>query len=192
MISNHSAPPWSSVSFLMAAFGINSILYQRGIYPPETFTRVNHYDMSMLVTTDANLKKYLSDVVSQLKGALVWFLGKWVECLWKTNCDQQQQYRTECKISKVLLFMCWTCLFCGIQSGSTRARWRSWCWSSLVCRPTRCRSDGSLTLSATRPPRIAGQSLHLLKWPLIRRDFIQIPAGSIQPSWGVTSAHSGL
>lgn len=71
MIPNHTARPCSFASFLMAAFGINSILYQRGIYPPETFTRVNHYDMSLLVTTDSNLKKYLSDVVSQLKGALV-------------------------------------------------------------------------------------------------------------------------
>lgn len=70
MIPGHMAWSVSFVSFLTAAFGINSILYQRGIYPPETFTRVNHYDMSLLVTTDATLKKYLSDVVSQLKGTL--------------------------------------------------------------------------------------------------------------------------
>ncbi|XP_028842135.1 mitotic spindle assembly checkpoint protein MAD2A [Denticeps clupeoides] len=49
------------------SFGINSILYQRGIYPPETFTRVSHYDMSLQVTTDAKLKNYLTNVVTQLK-----------------------------------------------------------------------------------------------------------------------------
>lgn len=60
-----------SLGFPTAAFGINSILYQRGIYPPETFSRVIQYDMSLLITTDATLKKYLSDVVSQLKGTLI-------------------------------------------------------------------------------------------------------------------------
>lgn len=50
------------------AFGINSILYQRGIYPPETFSRVTHYDMSLQLSTDPKLKNYLTNVVSQLKG----------------------------------------------------------------------------------------------------------------------------
>ncbi|XP_068164505.1 mitotic spindle assembly checkpoint protein MAD2A [Antennarius striatus] len=48
-------------------FGINSILYQRGIYPPETFTRVSHYDMSLQLNTDPTLKNYLTNVASQLK-----------------------------------------------------------------------------------------------------------------------------
>uniref|UniRef100_A0A8C9SK86 MAD2 mitotic arrest deficient-like 1 (yeast) n=1 Tax=Scleropages formosus TaxID=113540 RepID=A0A8C9SK86_SCLFO len=51
------------------SFGINSILYQRGIYPPETFTRVTQYDMSLYLTVDPKLKTYLNSVVSQLKGA---------------------------------------------------------------------------------------------------------------------------
>ena len=49
------------------SFGINSILYQRGIYPAETFTRVTQYDMSLHLTTDAKLKNYLTNVISQLK-----------------------------------------------------------------------------------------------------------------------------
>lgn len=53
---------------LLAAFGINSILYQRGIYPPETFTRVTQYDLSLMLTTDSKLKTYLANVVTQLKG----------------------------------------------------------------------------------------------------------------------------
>ncbi|XP_014302454.1 mitotic spindle assembly checkpoint protein MAD2A-like [Myotis lucifugus] len=49
------------------AFGINSILYQRGIYPSETFTRVQKYGLTLLVTTDPALMKYLNNVVEQLK-----------------------------------------------------------------------------------------------------------------------------
>lgn len=45
---------------------INSILYQRGIYPPETFKRVAKYGLSMMVTTDEGLVTYLSHVLGQL------------------------------------------------------------------------------------------------------------------------------
>jgi mitotic spindle assembly checkpoint protein MAD2 len=55
-------------SLLLSAFGINSILYQRGIYPSETFTRVQKYGLTLLVTTDPELIKYLNNVVEQLKG----------------------------------------------------------------------------------------------------------------------------
>ncbi|KAM9646711.1 mitotic spindle assembly checkpoint protein MAD2A-like [Trichechus inunguis] len=49
------------------SFGINSILYQSGIYPPETFTRVQKYGLTLLVTTDPELINYLNNVVEQLK-----------------------------------------------------------------------------------------------------------------------------
>ena len=54
--------------FMFSAFGINSILYQRGLYPSETFTRVQKYGLTLLVTTDPELIKYLNNVVDQLKG----------------------------------------------------------------------------------------------------------------------------
>lgn len=58
-----------SLTFLLfSAFGINSILYQRGIYPFEAFTRVQKYGLTLLVTTDPELIKYLNNVVEQLKG----------------------------------------------------------------------------------------------------------------------------
>jgi len=38
-------------------YSINSILYQRGIYPPETFRRVSKYGLTMLVTSDDALVK---------------------------------------------------------------------------------------------------------------------------------------
>ncbi|ELT92044.1 hypothetical protein CAPTEDRAFT_41576, partial [Capitella teleta] len=52
-------------------YGINSILYQRGIYPPETFTRVQKYGLTLLVSTDPELKKYLNTVLAQVKGEII-------------------------------------------------------------------------------------------------------------------------
>ena len=52
-----------------AGYSINSILYQRGIYPPETFRRVNKYGLTMLVTTDDALNAYLENVLTQLSRA---------------------------------------------------------------------------------------------------------------------------
>ena len=50
---------------------LRSILYQRGIYPPETFSRVAKYGLAMLVTTDDGLKTYLAQVLSQLSQWLI-------------------------------------------------------------------------------------------------------------------------
>ena len=43
-----------------------SILYQRGIYPPDSFTSVSKYGLSVLVTSDEGLKTYLVQVLRQL------------------------------------------------------------------------------------------------------------------------------
>jgi len=59
-------------------YSINSILYQRGIYPPEDFTKVNKYGLGMLVTKDEGLKKYLSGVLAQLSE---WLTGGEVQQL---------------------------------------------------------------------------------------------------------------
>jgi mitotic spindle assembly checkpoint protein MAD2 len=48
-------------------FGINSILYQRGLYAPETFTRVQKYGLTLLVTTDDELNKYLTNLLADVK-----------------------------------------------------------------------------------------------------------------------------
>lgn len=44
-----------------------SILYQRGVYPPETFERVKKYGLSMVVSTDKGLKSYLTQILSQIQ-----------------------------------------------------------------------------------------------------------------------------
>ena len=52
-------------------YAINSILYQRGIYPPEEFRRVAKYGLSMMVASDDGLQNYLKKILAQLK--------KWLE-----------------------------------------------------------------------------------------------------------------
>ncbi|KAG2387028.1 hypothetical protein C9374_002063 [Naegleria lovaniensis] len=59
-------------------YSVNSLLYQRGIYPPESFTKVSKYGLPMMVTTDETLKKYLSQVLNQLSS---WLLQKQVQQL---------------------------------------------------------------------------------------------------------------
>ena len=48
------------------SYAVNSILYQRGIYAPENFERTKKYGLSMMVTTDEGLVKYLSTVLTQI------------------------------------------------------------------------------------------------------------------------------
>lgn len=60
-----------TVEFLLAEFSVNSILYQRGVYPPEKFTHVQKYGMTVLVTDDDELRNYLEGVTKQLKELLL-------------------------------------------------------------------------------------------------------------------------
>jgi mitotic spindle assembly checkpoint protein MAD2 len=46
---------------------INSILYQRGIYQPETFRRESKYGLTILTTTDEGLLSYLQNVMDQME-----------------------------------------------------------------------------------------------------------------------------
>ena len=52
-------------------FAINHILYQRGIYDCESFEKVKKFGQTILVTTDARLKKYLNVIVIQLREFLL-------------------------------------------------------------------------------------------------------------------------
>ncbi|CCF60177.1 hypothetical protein KAFR_0J01100 [Kazachstania africana CBS 2517] len=53
-------------------YSINSILYQRGIYPPEDFSRVKKYDLTLLKTHDDELKDYIRRILIQVHK---WLLG---------------------------------------------------------------------------------------------------------------------
>lgn len=75
-------------------FAINSILYQRGIYAPETFAKVSKYGLPMLVTTDEGLKSYLSHVLTQI--------SSWL---------------TEGQVQKLVVVLT------GVETGETLERW---------------------------------------------------------------------
>ncbi|MCJ1289162.1 Mitotic spindle checkpoint component mad2 [Xylographa carneopallida] len=53
-------------------YSINTILYQRGVYPAEDFTAVKKYGLNMLVSADDQVKAYIKKIMSQLNK---WMLG---------------------------------------------------------------------------------------------------------------------
>jgi mitotic spindle assembly checkpoint protein MAD2 len=52
-------------------YSINNILYQRGIYPPESFKSVKQYGLSMMFSTDEQLNNYLTNVIKQVESWLM-------------------------------------------------------------------------------------------------------------------------
>ncbi|CAK9066982.1 Mitotic spindle assembly checkpoint protein MAD2A (Mitotic arrest deficient 2-like protein 1) (MAD2-like protein 1), partial [Durusdinium trenchii] len=70
-------------------YSINSILYQRGIYPPDTFKRVSKYGLALLVTQDDYLQGYLDQVLKQLEA---WLLQGTVQklVLVITGCETKE------------------------------------------------------------------------------------------------------
>ena len=46
-----------------------SILFQRGVYPPDQFSQVPKYGLTMLVTNDTGLQQYLSNVTKMIRSA---------------------------------------------------------------------------------------------------------------------------
>ena len=58
-------------------FSINTILYQRGIYPPENFKKIPKYGLSMMVTTDEGLNKYMANILTQLESKWALQLLSW-------------------------------------------------------------------------------------------------------------------
>ena len=49
-------------------YGTNSILYQRGIYPPETFQPEEHFGIIVYMTTNEEMKSFLKSVLDQIQG----------------------------------------------------------------------------------------------------------------------------
>ena len=59
-------------------YAVNSILYQRGLYPPSTFEVKKKYGLGMLVSSDEEIKKYLVAVLDQIHA---WLMEKTLEKL---------------------------------------------------------------------------------------------------------------
>ncbi|KAK3066760.1 hypothetical protein LTS18_001510, partial [Coniosporium uncinatum] len=53
-------------------YSINSILFQRGVYPAEDFTAVKKYGLNMLVSSDDQVKAYIKKIMRQLSA---WMQG---------------------------------------------------------------------------------------------------------------------
>ncbi|KAI9684515.1 MAG: Mitotic spindle checkpoint component mad2 [Trizodia sp. TS-e1964] len=47
-------------------YSINTILFQRGVYPAEDFSAVKKYGINMLVSSDDQVKAYIKKIMSQL------------------------------------------------------------------------------------------------------------------------------
>ncbi|GFV50526.1 mitotic spindle assembly checkpoint protein MAD2A [Trichonephila clavipes] len=54
-------------------YGINSIIYQRGIYPVESFSREEKYGLAILMTKNNELQTFISSILKQLQH---WLLTK--------------------------------------------------------------------------------------------------------------------
>lgn len=59
---------FSKRMFFFVDFGINSILFQRGIYPVETFKSVENYGLTILMSQDNKIKNFLNNTFDKLKG----------------------------------------------------------------------------------------------------------------------------
>ena len=75
-------------------YAISSILYQRGIYPPETFGRESRYGMTVMVAKDKELCDYINNILLQLER-------------WLTNND----------VRRLVMVVN------GVESGETLERW---------------------------------------------------------------------
>ena len=49
----------------------DSILYQRGIYPPDDFKMVKKYGLTLCVTSDDTLERYIQTVMGQVNRTLL-------------------------------------------------------------------------------------------------------------------------
>ncbi|GAA5898444.1 hypothetical protein JCM5296_000434 [Sporobolomyces johnsonii] len=53
-------------------YSVNSILYQRGVYPPEDFKQVKKYGLTLFTSADEALERYISNVMKQVQA---WILA---------------------------------------------------------------------------------------------------------------------
>ena len=52
-------------------YAVNSILFQRGLYDPENFERKKKYGLSLMVTSDDGLVRYLDNVMTQISECII-------------------------------------------------------------------------------------------------------------------------
>ncbi|KAE8354700.1 DNA-binding protein [Aspergillus coremiiformis] len=92
-------------------YSINSILFQRAVYPPEDFTTVKKYGLNMLITADDQVKAYIRKIMSQLNK---WMMGGKISKLVVVITDKETGEHVERWQFDVQIF--------GKQSKSQRSR----------------------------------------------------------------------
>ena len=95
-------------------YSINNILYQRGIYPPESFKRVNQYGLAMMFTTDEQLNAYLNNIIKQLEGSSNLFFIDFPPLIFALT---KLVWLTEGSVQKLVL------VIKGMESKETLERW---------------------------------------------------------------------
>ena len=53
-------------------YSVHNILYQRCIYPPETFKREPKFGISMMVSSDEPVVAYIDNIIRQLNGNCIY------------------------------------------------------------------------------------------------------------------------
>ena len=56
-------------------YSLNSILYQRGVYPEESFIPTQHYGLTMYMSKLPELKQFVDDILPQLKRMI--YIAAW-------------------------------------------------------------------------------------------------------------------
>lgn len=74
-------------------YSLNSILYQRGVYPEESFVPTQHYGLTMYMSKTPELKKFIEDVLPQLKQ---WLNEGKIKKLVLALCDVNSKEPLEC------------------------------------------------------------------------------------------------
>ncbi|KAI0561085.1 Mitotic spindle checkpoint protein Mad2 [Gracilaria domingensis] len=49
------------------SYGVNTLLYLRGVYPPETFSPAQKYGVTVYLTTDPDVQRFLQNVLTQMR-----------------------------------------------------------------------------------------------------------------------------
>ncbi|KAG6525463.1 hypothetical protein ZIOFF_015419 [Zingiber officinale] len=84
-------------------YAANSILYNRGIYPEESFVKVKKYGLPMLLTQDEGVKSFLAGLTSQLTGTHLKVLCLFDLPSYPFHLNASQEWMEAGKLQRVVL-----------------------------------------------------------------------------------------
>nr|CAG4643458.1 EOG090X0C57 [Ilyocryptus agilis] len=74
-------------------YSLNSILYQRGVYPEETFLPTQHYGLTMYMSKNPEIQKYIQEILPKLRE---WLTEGKIKKLVLALCDVTSKEPLEC------------------------------------------------------------------------------------------------